>query len=118
MKRLISLNRVELVGRVGQVKKNEVKDLVCLRISVCTTFAYKNKEGQQVTEVQWTYVTGFLPKDEAQLDAIEKGSIVRISGRLRNILYTTSDGTERVVTEVLASQIESLGDGPMENETK
>ena len=42
--------------------------------------------------------------------ALVKGAGVEVKGRLRNNRFTDSNGVERTVTEILASQV-SRGDG-------
>lgn len=41
--------------------------------------------------------------------ALVKGACVEVRGRLRNNRYTDSNGVERIITEIVASQVSVLG---------
>jgi single-stranded DNA-binding protein len=41
--------------------------------------------------------------------ALVKGAGVEVKGRLRNNRFTDSNGVERTVTEILASQVSVIG---------
>ena len=44
------LNRIELIGTIGQVRLTEVADTRLARFSVATNVAYRSKDGAAVIE--------------------------------------------------------------------
>ena len=50
------------------------------------------------------------------LDKIEKGTPLHLTGRLRTNRYTSADGTEKLFYEVLAYRIRRLDDIEPENQ--
>ena len=73
--------------------------------------AYKDKDGAAVIETTWHSVVAFENKSIQDLDKIEKGSKLYVSGRVRTNRFTGSDGVERTVYEVVASRIAPCEDG-------
>ena len=51
------LNRIELRGRVGTVRTNEVNGTKVANFSVVTEHLYKTREGNAVSETTWFNVT-------------------------------------------------------------
>ena len=71
--------------------------------------AYKNRSGEAVIEVTWHQVTAFKNDKMPDFSTLVKGAGVEVKGRLRNNRYTDSNGVERTMTEILASQVSVLG---------
>lgn len=104
------LNKVELVGVVGNVKIREINGGLgaVASIGVATNSAYKNNDGTLVVATEWHNVTAFEGKNITDVNAFAKGDRVRVVGKLKNRKYTGTDGVERYVTEVVASSMEKL----------
>ena len=103
-----SLNRIELIGRVGYVNRNKIGSLENVTFSVATTYEYKAEDNAPVIETTWHKVTawrGDKITDET-LDAIHEWAEVKVVGRLRAIRYTDAEGNERSTYEVLAHEVE------------
>ena len=98
------LNKVELRGNVGAVRIQNVGDRKVARLTVATNIVYRGQDGCCVIETTWHNVTAFDGKD-INLDNLEKGARVEITGRLRNQRYTTADGEDRYSTEILANKV-------------
>lgn len=101
------LNKIELKGLVGNSNHNKVGDTNMVRFSVCTEYAYKDKDGCAVVDVTWHNCTAW-ESSKNHISDIKRGAYVRIVGRVRNTRYTASDGTERTISEILASEVEIL----------
>ena len=54
-------------------------------------------------------VTAFKSDRMPDFSALVKGAGVEVKGRLRNNRFTDSNGVERTVTEILASQVSVIG---------
>ena len=103
------LNSVILRGIIGNARIQNIGDTQMVRFSVATDHAYKNRSGEAVIEVTWHQVTAFKNDKMPDFSALVKGAGVEVRGRLRNNRYTDSNGVERTMTEILASQVSVLG---------
>ena len=103
------LNQVTLRGIIGNARIQNIGDTEMARFSVATDHAYKNRSGEAVIEVTWHQVTAFKSDNMPDFTALVKGACVEVRGRLRNNRYTDSNGVERIITEIVASQVSVLG---------
>ena len=105
------LNKVELVGTVGSVHLQKLNDEKSFHFSVATTVTYGTTgAGTTVCETTWHSVRFFPDEDDRDYSNLSKGAHVKVLGRLRNCRYTSADGSDRFVTEVVASSVEVLDD--------
>ena len=105
-----SLNRIELIGKVGNVSVTKVGDTEVMRMSVATTYGYESTDGNKIYETTWHNVTAWRG-EKVSVDTIygiKKGDDVRVVGRLRTIRYTDSEGGERTLHEIYANEVEIL----------
>ena len=96
-------------GPKGSIESIYVKDFgntKVANISVATDYCYTTKDGSSVIETTWHYVTAWEGKEIKNLNQLKKGSFLRVIGRLRNRKYVTSDGTERIAYDIVASKVE------------
>lgn len=105
-----SLNRAELRGRIGAVRVTELSETSVARLSVATNYAYKGSDGCAVIETTWHTVVVWESKavSKETLKSIAKGDAVHVIGRIRNQRYTDSEGNERTMSEIIASEFEIL----------
>lgn len=108
-------NYVNIIGRVGNIKISNGKDWKCARMSIATSFIYKDKQGAIVEEVTWHSVTAFEGEHCRNLEQIQKGTAVNIEGRLRNVRYTDQTGRDTYMTEIAASSISVVEENDKEN---
>lgn len=103
-----SLNRIELIGKVGNSNITRIGDTEVLRMSVATTYGYESKDGSKIYETTWHNVTAWKGENVTAetIYGIGKGTDVRVVGRLRAIRFTDSDGNDRTTYEVFANEIE------------
>ena len=99
------LNRIELRGSVGSIRTQTFTDNMAARFTVATNYAYKDKEGRAVIDTSWHNVMAREGKYIHDLDKIEKGTKVYVQGRLRYQKYTSSDGVERLSTDIIANRV-------------
>jgi len=102
------LNRVELRGTVGSCRLQKVNERMVVNMSVVTSFAFKDKDGGAVIEDQWHNVSAWEGKNVKDLEHISKGSKVYVEGRLRSRIYTSPEGEEKTIHEILANKINLL----------
>jgi single-strand DNA-binding protein len=98
------INRIELVGVVGTIRKQTYCGRVVANFSVVTEYSYKDKTGGAVVETTWHNVVvwenGSMP-----LDLIEKGTQVCVQGRLRCRRHFSESGEPRTTYEVIAASV-------------
>ena len=108
----MSINKVMLIGRVGQM---EVKAFdgqngprKCATFSFATTERYKDRNGEIVNNTEWHNIVSW---NHAELfeKYVEKGSQLYIEGKLRTRTWEDKQGNKRYTTEILAEKIDLLG---------
>lgn len=101
------LNRIEICGIVGNVRRGNVQGKVIARMTVATNYIYKSQDGTPVIETTWHSVTCWEGKDidKSTLESIEKGTKIHLVGRLRNQRFTKADGTEHTLAEILVNKL-------------
>ena len=103
------LNSVTLRGIIGNARIQNIGDTEMARFSVATDHIFKNRSGEVVCETTWHSVTAFKSDRMPDFSALVRGAGVEVKGRLRNNRFTDSNGVERTVTEILASQVSVIG---------
>ena len=106
------INKIELKGRVGTVRTNEVNGTKVANFSLVTDYLYKNREGNPASESTWFNVVAWDGKDILNIDRIEKGAIVHVNGRVRSTKFEGADGSEKHLYEVLAGKLRIVEDIP------
>ena len=103
------LNSVTLRGIIGNARIQNIGDTQMARFSVATDHIFKNRSGEVVCETTWHQCTAFKSEKMPDFSSLVKGAGVEVKGRLRNNLFTDSNGVERTITEILASQDSVIG---------
>jgi single-strand DNA-binding protein len=105
-----SLNRVELIGRLG--KDCEVKftpsGVAVTNFSVATSTRWKDKKTEEWQEkTEWHRIV--LWRSEKVSGYLLKGTKVRIEGRLETRSWDDKDGTKKYMTEIVCDDVMLLG---------
>jgi len=104
------MNKVVLIGRL--TKDPELRFTPGSGAAVTTlTLAvdkYNTKTGQK--EADFVPVVVWNKQAESTANYMQKGSQMAISGRIQTRSYEAKDGTKRYVTEVVATEVQFLGD--------
>ena len=101
------INRVELQGRVGTIRRQIIHSQMICNFSLQIEHLLKDSHGPDVCEVTWLQVCAF-ESDKVSTLGMSKGSLVHLVGRLRANRYTSADGVDRIFTEVIADSLEVL----------
>lgn len=99
------LNRIEVRGIVGRATISQVGGATHADFSLMTNYAYRAPDGKSVIETAWFSVHAFEGEKIRQLEQLEKGLSVYVSGRLRIQRYTGADGSERSLPEIVAHEL-------------
>ena len=100
------LNKIELRGICGNSSLQKVGDTRICRFSVVTELAYKDRDGGNIIESTWFNVTAWEGKDIQNLEAITRGAIVHVIGRLKCNRYIDANGNDRVQYEIVARKVD------------
>ena len=98
------INRIELVGIVGTIRKQTYCGRVVANFSVVTEYSFKDKSGGTVIETTWHNVVAWQDGD-MPLELLEKGTPVCVQGRLRCRRYTSDSGEPRTSYDVIAASV-------------
>lgn len=102
------MNKIILIGRI--VKEIEIRHTqsgrACANFSIAVNRPYTGQDGKKETDfiniVAWDKTAENLKKYTS------KGDLIGIEGRLQTRSYEASDGKKRVITEVLANNVQFL----------
>ena len=108
----MSVNRVILLGHVGQI---EIKQFdgqngprKCATFSFATTERYKDRTGNYVNNTEWHNIVSWNHAEFCE-KYVQKGSQLYIEGRLRTRTWEDKQGQKRYVTEIMADTVQLLG---------
>ncbi len=102
----VSLNRVELRGRIGQDPKiAQVGNTYVTHFSLATSEIYKDRNGDLREETTWHNITAWAGRSIEDFQNLRKGVLVSVVGRLRSVKYTNAEGEGHQYMEVLASRL-------------
>lgn len=107
------LNRIELVGIVGNVRFESFDGTKVARFSVVTNHAFKDHEGCLCIEATWHNVIAWEGRKNG-IDNLEKGRAVHVLGRIRIQKYINVAGFESSSPEIVASEVKVI---PSEEKT-
>lgn len=101
------LNKVELIGRIGQdpeIKYMPNGDQV-VTLNVATTRRWKDRNtSERKEETEWHRVTLFRSLAKLAAEYLKKGSLVYVEGRIKTTKYQ-KDGKEQFSTGIIAEEI-------------
>lgn len=102
------INKVELQGRVGAIRMNNISGIKVINFSLATDVLYRNSSGSSVAETAWHQVVVWQRVTKVDVESVKKGDMVRVTGRLRTTSYCSTTGESRVMVEVLATSLEMV----------
>ena len=113
----MSLNKVLLIGRLGQapiVRYMPNGDAVC-NFSVATSESWKDQSGQKKEHTEWHNVIMYRRLAEIAGQYLKKGSQVYLEGKIQSRKYTDKNGVERTAYEIVCHEMKMLGGGQGES---
>ena len=102
------LNKIEIRGIVGNSSIQKVADTRLCRFSVVTELAYKGNDGTNIIETTWFSCQVFEGPGICNLEAITRGAIVHVTGRLKCNRYVDANGNDRVQYEIVARKLDVI----------
>lgn len=112
-----SMNKVILIGRVGQDPKLSYtgSGQAVANFSVATDEGYKDKQtGQKVERTEWHRIVAWRQAAEFVGNYLGKGRLVMIEGKLQTRKWQDQSGQDKYTTEVVADRVNALDRAPEE----
>ena len=115
---MASYNRVQLIGNLGQDPELRYtqSQTPLTNISVATTEFRNSADGGKQSFTDWHKVVIWGRQAENCCKYLRKGSPVFIEGRLQNRSWEDQNGQKRYATEVVASNVQFLGNKPSDGQ--
>ena len=104
------LNRVQLIGRLGQDPKQFGDESKATTFSLATTEAWKNKAGEKIVQTEWHEVVAFGYPGNFANKYLSKGDLVYIEGSLQRQQWEDKNGNNRHSWKIKAQKVQGLGD--------
>lgn len=105
---MASVNKIILIGNLGNDPQIRVGDHVIANLSLGTSRKWRDKDGNVQQETEWHRVSAFGRLAEIISQYVRKGDPIYIEGRLRTRKYEDKQGIERWTTEIIADQLQLL----------
>lgn len=105
---MASVNKIILIGNLGNDPQIRVGDHVIANLSLGTSRKWRDKDGNVQQETEWHRICAFGRLAEIIRDYTAKGDPLYVEGRLRTRKYEDKQGVERWVTEIIAEQLQLL----------
>ena len=106
-----SINKIELLGYVGNVSIQTVGEKRMARFSLCTETVYGSEKGTPVIDNTWFNCTAWESEKIPTVTIIEKGKPIHITGRMRMARYQGKNGIEVPIMEVICQTVEEVKEG-------
>ncbi len=103
-------NKVTLIGNLGrdpELRHFEGGSMVA-KFSIATNENYKDRAGEWQTKTEWHEIVSWGPLAQRAENALKKGSLVFVEGKLTTRKWQDKDGNDRYTTEVVAGIIKPL----------
>lgn len=100
-----NINRIEIRGKIGCCRIQEVAETRVANFTVLTEHIKKSADGAATIEATWHNVTAWENDRINNLDQIQKGKTIHLTGRNRIQKYTSAEGFEKTYLEIIASSI-------------
>ena len=108
----MSINKAIIIGFCGrdpEIRYMPNGDQIT-NISVATTESWIDKStGEKKELTEWHRITFYRKLAEIAGQYLKKGAQVYVEGRLKTRNYTDKNGIERYQTEIIADQMQMLG---------
>lgn len=118
MRDINSLNRVLLVGRVGQkpeIRYLPQKERALARFSLATNERLFNPGTRETSDrTEWHRIVAWARLAEICGEYLSKGKQIYIEGRLQTRSWEDREGNKRTTTEIVATQMQMLGAAPQQ----
>ena len=102
---MYSLNRVELIGRIGSDDFSlgrSSKEQAVLTVSVATAEKWQSEDGSEQEHTEWHRCVFFRKCAETAARLLSKGAQIYVEGRLQSRSWEDKEGNKRSRVEIVA----------------
>ena len=104
-----SLNKVTLIGRLGQDPEvREVGTSKVANFSIATDESYTDKSGNKVEKTEWHKIVMWNKAAENAQAFLKKGSLVYVEGKIETRSWENDSGEKRYTTEIKSFSFQML----------
>ena len=112
----LTINRVEILGRVGADPRIITSgNNRSARFPVATNEQFRDRSGVLHEETTWHNIAAWQGRSMPDFSNIKKGVLVHIYGRIRNSKFTGVDGEDKYFFEVTANHLEICNENVEQN---
>ena len=107
----MSLNKIQLIGNVGNINVKEVNGVKVANISLATNErGFTTKSGKEVPEhTEWHKVVLWRSLASSAEEKIKVGTQIYVEGKVNSSTYTDKTGVERISYNIIAERYQILG---------
>jgi single-strand DNA-binding protein len=111
---MASLNKVQLIGRLGKDPETRymTNGEAVTNVSMATSETYKDKSGEKVEKVDWHNLVFYRRLAEVAGEYLKKGSELYIEGKIHTRKWQDKEGRDRYTTEIIVHEMQMLGSKP------
>jgi single-strand DNA-binding protein len=111
-----SLNRVQLIGRLGKDPEGRFtpNGKKVTHFSLAVGQRWKTKEGETKESTEWVNVEAWGRLGEICEQYLHKGSLIYLDGRLKTDRYEDKGGETKYFTKIVAQTMQMLDRKPEE----
>ena len=109
--KIMSLNKVILIGYVGQppkIHRLPNGEDVC-NFSIATSESWKNQDSSKTERTEWHNITLYRKLAQIAEQYLKKGRLVCVEGKIQSRKYTDTTGIERTAYDIIANEMKMLG---------
>lgn len=110
------LNKAMLIGNIGRIDTKDISGKKVSQFSLATNRTYKDKNGDKQTTTEWHSIV--LWEHDKLIPYLSAGTKVYVEGEIRYRTYTTKEGIDKSITEILVTDIKLLSSAKNEQEPK
>ena len=104
-----SLNKVTLIGRLGQDPElREVGTSKVANFSIATDESYTDRSGNKVEKTEWHKIVMWNKAAENAQAFLKKGSLVYVEGKIETRSWENDSGEKRYTTEIKSFSFQML----------
>jgi len=117
---MASLNRIILIGNLTADPELQYtpSGTARARFRLAVNRQYKDREGKLQEETTFVNIVAWGSQAENCAQFLHRGRPAAVDGRLRIYSFETDGGEKKYMTEVVASNVQFLGDRPARNESE
>ena len=114
----MNINKALIAGRLTKdpVLRTTQTGKPVASFSIATSERWKDKSGQKQEKASFHNIVLWGRLGEVSAQYLTKGQEVYVEGRIDNRKYTAKDGTEKYITEIIATNMQ-MGNKPKGQET-